>query len=117
MSGQLEMLDMAVALDRVGGDEELLREVAQLFLEDYPQSVEAIEKGLSAGDARAVERAAHTLKGAVANFGVAEVVEVAFAVEQSGRRGDLSTVSGSLAQLKERLRVLHQDLERVAAGA
>jgi HPt (histidine-containing phosphotransfer) domain-containing protein len=111
------MLDITVALERVGGDEELLKEVAQLFLEDYPQSVEAIEQALAKGDARGVERAAHTLKGAAANFGVPPVVDAACAMEQSGRRGDLSGAPASFAALKQHLVILHTELERLAAGA
>lgn len=112
----LVMLNEAVALDRVGGDASLLQEVAQLFLEDYPNSLSAMESALAAGDAKALERAAHTLKGAVANFGVEPVVQAALALEMSGRLGDLSGCDAKLADLKAKLAVLHQDLTLVSAA-
>ena len=111
------MLNEAVALDRVGGDVSLLQEVAQLFLEDYPHSLSAIESALAHGDAKALERAAHTLKGAVANFGVEPVVQAALALEMSGRANDLSTCELQLADLKAKLAILHQDLAALSAAA
>ena len=35
-SAQLQQLDESLALSRVGGDVELLKEVIELFLDDYP---------------------------------------------------------------------------------
>ena len=111
----LVLLNEAVALDRVGGDASLLQEVAQLFLEDYPNSLSAIETAIQSGDSKALERAAHTLKGAVANFGVDPVVQSALALEMSGRLGDLSGCDLKLADLKDKLAILHQDLATVSA--
>lgn len=110
----LVMLNEAVALDRVGGDATLLQEVAQLFLEDYPNSLTAIEAALRSQDPKALERAAHTLKGAVANFGVDPVVQSALALEMAGRNGDLSGCDSKLQDLKAKLAVLHQDLAVVS---
>ena len=69
MVNDILVLDRALALSRVGGDEDLLREIAGLFLDDYPNLVEKIKQALAANDARGLERASHSLKGSVANFG------------------------------------------------
>jgi hypothetical protein len=37
-----EVIDRAVILDRVGGDEDLLREITAIFLEEYPALIEEI---------------------------------------------------------------------------
>jgi len=113
---ELLILNHAVALEQVGGDQELLIEVAQLFLEDYPNSLREIEEALRTGDAKLMERAAHTLKGAAANFGAEPVVEPALRLEMAGRRGNLSAASGDFAQLTTALRGMHQDLERISAA-
>ena len=101
---------MALALDRVGGDQELLEEVAQLFLDDYPNSVAEIEQALAIGDPRGVERGAHTLKGSVSNFGADSVVETALALELAGHQGDLSTAPEEFIRLNARLSALHDEL-------
>ena len=61
--------DRHVALLRVGGDEELLKEIAEIFLEDYPKVLAEIQAALACGDARRLEQSAHTLKGSAGNFG------------------------------------------------
>ena len=55
-SEQLVSLDHAVVLERLGGDEALLQEVAQLFLEEYPALMSEICAAAQDGDARRVER-------------------------------------------------------------
>ena len=68
-SVELAKLDKAVALDRLGGDEELLQEVAELFLEEYPPLMTQIRSAIDNGNSQELERSAHSLKGSVANFG------------------------------------------------
>ncbi|MBY0507797.1 MAG: Hpt domain-containing protein [Bryobacteraceae bacterium] len=113
MNNNLSLLNLALALDRVGGDQELLEEVAQLFLEDYPNSIAEIEQALANGDPRGVERGAHSLKGAVSNFGADSVVETALALELAGRQGDLSTAPEQFIRLNERLSALHEELAAI----
>ena len=67
-------LDRQLALSRVGGDHELLSEIAILFLEDGPRAVAQIQQAIEQGDARRLESAAHALKGSVANFGARAAV-------------------------------------------
>ena len=116
MTNHLSLLNLAVALERVGGDRELLEEVAQLFLDDYPNSVTEIKEALAAGDPKGVERGAHSLKGAVANFGADSVVETAFALELAGRNGDLTTAPEQFTRLNARLSALHQELVAICQG-
>ena len=53
---------------RVGGDHQLLGQVAELFATEYPPMVAAVREAVSQQDAVALQRAAHTLKGAVGNL-------------------------------------------------
>ncbi len=113
MNNNLSLLNLALSLERVGGDRELLEEVAQLFLDDYPNSIAEIQTALAAGDPRGVERGAHTLKGAVSNFGADSVVETALALEMAGRNGDLTTAPEEFIRLNERLSALHEELAAI----
>jgi two-component system, sensor histidine kinase and response regulator len=117
VTNDLLVLDRAVALDRVGGDEDLLAEVAQLFLEDYPNSLREIEEAVSRGDAKLLERAAHTLKGAASNFGANPVVDSAFALEMAGRRGAMGAIAPDYSDLLSALREMDQDLRKLAVAA
>ncbi len=58
---------------------------------------------MEAADAPQLERAAHTLKGAVGNFAAMRAFEAAQRLEHRGRAGDLAGVAGDLAQLEQEL--------------
>lgn len=106
-------LDRQVALSRVGGDLELLKEIAVLFVEDYPKSLLELRAAADRGDAHAVERAAHGLKGSVANFGAADAFEAARSLEASGRAQQISGIGPVIAELERALATLKVELEAI----
>jgi HPt (histidine-containing phosphotransfer) domain-containing protein len=108
------LFDRESALARVGDDEELLAELVRIFLADYPSSVREMEQALAQGNSQLLERAAHSLKGAVANFGAEDVVSEAFALEKMGRAGDLSHANSNLERLCRVLSQLHEELRPLA---
>jgi two-component system, sensor histidine kinase and response regulator len=116
-TSQLARLNSAVALERLGGDEELLREVAQLFLEEYPTLMTQIRAAVSAGDPEALQRAAHSLKGSVSNFGADAAYHAAFALELMGRNREMGQAQSGLTALEEALEYIHPALAELAAQA
>ena len=52
-------------LERVGGDEDLLREIAGLMVEECPKLLGDLQGAIAAGDTGRVKLAAHTLKGSL----------------------------------------------------
>jgi two-component system, sensor histidine kinase and response regulator len=104
-------VDREVALSRVGGDTELLSEIAGLFLDDYPNLLNELKAGAARGDAKTIERAAHGLKGSVSNFGARAAVEAAFALENMGRQDQLSGVEAGIRSLEQALGALRPELE------
>jgi HPt (histidine-containing phosphotransfer) domain-containing protein len=115
MSEQLQeqVLDRATALARVGGDIDLLKEIAALFLDEYPQALVDIHAALATGDAFKLERSAHGLKGSVANFGAPAAVDAAFQLEQFGRAHKLDQAPPALAVLERTLACLHTELSSI----
>jgi CheY-like chemotaxis protein/HPt (histidine-containing phosphotransfer) domain-containing protein len=107
---QLQQLDEALALSRVGGDVELLKEVVELFLDDYPSTFEKIKGAVARRDATALEHAAHSLKGSVSTFGANRAFEAAFTLEKQGRSGDLTDARDGLLQLEQALEALRPEL-------
>ena len=92
-------LDHVALLQQVGGDEGLLAELVTVFRADSARLREEIAAALGRGDARAVERAAHTLKGLVRFFGASAAAEEALRLERMGRAGDLAGGREALARL------------------
>ena len=64
-----DVFDRERTLASVDGDMELLREVVGLFLEEYPKTLAEIRDAIDEGDPHRLNRAAHSLKGSVGNFG------------------------------------------------
>jgi len=89
----------------------LLHEVAQLFIGDYPTSLAEIRLAIEEQDPAKLERAAHTLKGSVANFGAAATVDSAFSMEKMGRSGKIDAAPAELVRLEASLRRLIPELE------
>jgi two-component system sensor histidine kinase/response regulator len=107
-------LNVAEALQRIGGDEQLLREIAGLCLEEYPKLLGEIRAAIAARNSKDLEHAAHTMKGVVSNFAAESTRQAAFALELIGRSGDLKDARTALAELERALRALHPELEKLA---
>ena len=107
-------IDVVALLDRVGGDEDLLRELTVIFLAEYPSLLREIEDGVEAGDARRVELAAHSLKGSVANFGAQRATEAAYSMETLARSGDLSRARPALSRLLSEFDSLQPCLQQLS---
>jgi HPt (histidine-containing phosphotransfer) domain-containing protein len=98
--------------ERLGDDEELLRELAELFLGDCPKLLQRVAEAVRSGDAEAVRKAAHTLKGSVSNFGAADASRLARQLEEMGRAGDLALSEKTAAELEAAVQQLRQSLEK-----
>jgi signal transduction histidine kinase/DNA-binding response OmpR family regulator len=104
------VLEEAEALERVGGDRTLLTELVTIFLAEYPTLLAALRAGVESNDPQAVYHAAHTLKGAVGNFGALTAMKASQVLENMGRRGELSDAPAALARLEHELACLHPAL-------
>jgi len=82
-----EVFDRAAAMDNMGGDEGLFREILGLFLDDCPRLIDEIRDAIGSGDSASLGRAAHTLKGTSGHFSASEVTAAASRLEAAGRLG------------------------------
>jgi signal transduction histidine kinase/CheY-like chemotaxis protein len=98
-----QKLDIGAAWRHIEADPELLAEVAGLFVAEYPQLLAGMDTALARGDRRALEGTAHSLKGAVANFGARAAVEAAERIERLSRAGDLADIGEAIALLQDEL--------------
>lgn len=103
--------DHEVALARVGGDPQLLKEIALLFTENYTEWTHSLRAAVNRGDAEALERSAHELKGAVANFGASAAFDAALRLERIGRGRNLADALQVLETLELALAALRPELE------
>ncbi len=94
------------ALARMGGDEDLLKEVVEAFLEACRSTVGAVDAALQAHDPSALRRAAHTLKGSIATFSTGSVYEAALELERCGRNQSMEAAHYLHRKLHNELELL-----------
>jgi CheY-like chemotaxis protein len=103
--------DPGVILKRVDGDLGLLKEIADLFVEDTPRLLSEVRNAIARGDGKSLERTAHTLKGSVGNFGARSAFDAALQLEQMGRNGDFARADETFARLEQQVNLLVLALE------
>jgi HPt (histidine-containing phosphotransfer) domain-containing protein len=84
-----------------GDNDEFLREIAGIFLEDTPLRIKELDQSLAAGDLPTFTRAAHSIKGSSANLGAIGLRAVAEKLEHQSRVEGLGNVTGLLADLRK----------------
>jgi two-component system, sensor histidine kinase and response regulator len=106
----------AEALDRIGGDEDLLRDLCHIFLEESPKLLQKLQQAIAAGDTDGVMRAAHSLKGEAGYLGADGTSHAARQLEEMGQKKDLSRAGDTLAALEREVASLHLNLRELAGA-
>ncbi|MGI9168536.1 MAG: Hpt domain-containing protein [Pyrinomonadaceae bacterium] len=102
------LADLDTALERLGGDQQLLESVIQMFLEECPSMMANLRVAVLHRDAKTLELAGHMLRGSIAHLGAATACELAFKLELMGK-------DGNLAESEAVTTALEAELKRVIA--
>src|ERR1700692_1730490 len=98
--------DLKELMERLGGDQEFLRELLVMFREDVRMNLEKSRKAMGECDFELLTRTAHTMKGMLRNLSMSAAAEKAAALEQASRE-NLQRES------QELLEGLTKELERI----
>jgi signal transduction histidine kinase/DNA-binding response OmpR family regulator len=110
-----DCIDWQTAWANLEGDRSLLSELAQLFLQDLPQQLDALQRAINDGESHEVERLAHRLKGSVGNFAAKPAFDAAFRLEKIAQSGDSKELANAMDVLQYELQRLQAALEKWAA--
>jgi HPt (histidine-containing phosphotransfer) domain-containing protein len=88
--------DKDSALARVGGDRELYRELAGIFIEECPVLLAELSEAIGQGDYKTLVRAAHTLKGRAAFLGAATLEQMSLRLETTATTSELIVLRNML---------------------
>jgi len=105
--------DLSGAMETVLGNEDLFQEIAGMFIESCPDYIAKIKEGIAENDAGILEREAHSLKGAVGNFGAKEAYEAAYRLEKLGKEGEMAMAEEGLSNLERVLNELVSEMKIV----
>jgi PAS domain S-box-containing protein len=108
------VFDRPATLDRLGGDGQLLRQLAGMFLEDSPRLLGRVRKALDLGDPKPLTHAVHTLKGAISNFVAPLSLEAAREVEAHVRQHDITAAADAFVALEREVSTLQLALSEFA---
>lgn len=92
------------SLARLGGDEELLRELCEIFLEECPKLLQELRQGIAGANPEAVMRAAHSLKGELGYLGAKVAAQASQALEDMGHEKNMTRVPEVFDLLERELR-------------
>jgi HPt (histidine-containing phosphotransfer) domain-containing protein len=100
-----EYADVVARLKDIGllDEPELFAETVDLFLTDATAVVAQLKEAFATGDALALERAAHRVKGAALNLGVSSIALPAKALEDEARRDVFAGAPANIRTLEVEL--------------
>ncbi|MBC7376287.1 MAG: PAS-domain containing protein [Burkholderiaceae bacterium] len=100
---QAPAFDRALALSRLGDDEELLRAVVASFVLHAPAGMAELERALAAGDADAAHRQLHSMIGSAAAVAATALHQHLLRMDTQVQGGELGAARGQLAALRTAL--------------
>ena len=108
------VLDETEFLRLAGGDPALVRELAAIFIDEYPRLVQTMRGAIEQGDMAALRDAAHTLAGASGSIAAPAVRMTAKRLEGIGRAGAADDARAPFVLLETSLAALHARLDVIA---
>ncbi|MRX11793.1 response regulator, partial [Pseudoduganella sp. FT25W] len=110
-------LELAAALQRLGGNAGLLQRLLTRFAETQGDAMARIAAAIDSNDLSAATREAHTLKGLASNIGAVTLANAAAALEQLLAAGNRGGCSDALADLSAELAELLAHLASAPGAA
>jgi two-component system sensor histidine kinase/response regulator len=101
---------------RVEEDGPLARDLINLFFMETPRILSDLRAAVLAHDGDGLKRAAHAMRGMVANFSAPPAVDAAGVLEEMGRSGDLAKAEEAFNILDHQLVYLRSALAHFEEG-
>jgi len=100
------------ALYQVDGNEDLLKGLLDMFMDDFPKKMADIKTALEAKDADGIRLHAHSLKGNASSIANNSIKQIAFKVEKAGEYGKLDKIGAGLAALQKEFDRFKRDVDK-----
>ncbi len=109
--GALPPIDLGQMLEVLDGDRSLAAEVLHAFLGSLPTSITELQAAIAADDLEALQRGAHSLKGATSTLGAEPAHALARKLEQLAQAGNLNLARPAVADLLAECGRLREHIE------
>jgi signal transduction histidine kinase/CheY-like chemotaxis protein len=108
LAGSTTIFDQETLRERIFGDDALMVELVELFVDDLPARIGAIRQAILEQHAQALYAAAHDLKGTATTLSTDALAHVAGELEQLGASGDVTAATAASDRLSD---VAHGTIE------
>ena len=96
-------VNMKSAMSRFDNDMEFFKTMLNEFLGYVPDQIKALEEAVKSGDANAVQKYGHSIKGAAGNLSAIKVFSIAKEIEEKGKNNDIEGLIVLVEQLKHEI--------------
>jgi len=100
IKSEIEIWDKTAVLQRLMGNEYLLKTVIEIFIKDVPVKISEMEQAINENDCDLVCRIAHSIKGIAANLSADEVKKISSAIETCAKNYDINNIIIKFSDLK-----------------
>ena len=97
--------------ERLEGDFNLFKELAQLFISDSPKLVSAVENAIGSKNSEKIGKTAHTIKGAIANFSAEKAYNAALDLEKIGKNSEFDKMERAFQSLQLEIENMREALK------
>ena len=106
---QSQLVDWDQAFDTVGGDESLLREIVQVFVDEANLMLDEIQMAVDSRNTKDLRRSAHAVKGALNHLGAIPAAKTAQQLELLGESKQHENAAQLLSELREQIALVLKD--------
>jgi len=104
-------VDVPDLLERVDHDIDLLRDMLDLFRQEFPRLLMLVQAAVNRGDSTKIQESAHTLKGMLAGLSFTRASECALEIERLARQNSGEQLNQELERLENAVKVGQAYLE------
>ncbi len=105
-------VDYPSVLERVGGDGSFLKELLNLYFEDFSEKYSQLQKAIEQKKFDLIRDLGHNLKGSSANLSLTFLQETSFHMEVAGRERNVEKAKKALALLEQEFKRLKDFLSK-----
>lgn len=109
-------VDWSHALRACDGDKDLFFDLLNLFLEETPELLNALDKAIEENNSEAIHRSAHTVVGSLRIIGPTEAGEVALQIEKVAHQGTIDGAKDLSKQLRDHIDPLFEEASQIVEG-
>jgi HPt (histidine-containing phosphotransfer) domain-containing protein len=111
-----KFVDLPDLLARVEDDRELLTELFAMFQEELPGLQDTLHGAIDVGNLPDGAKAAHALKGMLANMSMKKATTMAASIEAAARAGDTSAIKETIAAFDSEIAALSAAVDAFISG-